>query len=296
MKNIYLAFMVLLTANVARAQVTSLDENFDESCPTFTAFPATWFVYNTIPVTTASGAWKCAPLNGRNGTPGMDCTGYFNGIFNIDTSYLISPQLDLSGYLGQHIYLHFDSRTSQLDAGGKLAVIASNTTNTSGVAGPETFLTYIDLSADISPDFGSNDSSGWVTHEVDLTGFETAGDFFIAFRYTSTDTSGSIWFLDNIITSTTGLQVPLIANDRLPLTVLGASSSTQITIGYNVPQTGNYCLSIFDMQGRELCKENLNAVTGIAVYTISDLNLNPGMYLVKMGNGMTDGTTRVIIP
>jgi hypothetical protein len=297
MKSLTLILLMLAGAIYATAQVNYLNENFDTSCPTFTAFPANWFEYNSTTGNVPSGEWMCAPLNGRNNSPGMDCTGYYNGIFNVDTSFLISPLLNLSSYSGQHVYLHFDSKTSLFTEGGNLSVIASNSTDSSSVPGPETFLTYFDLTSGMSPVFGNGDSSNWVTHEVDLTDLESEGDFYIAFRYGSGNTTGSIWFLDNINTSTMSiLNVPVIAKDGLSLKVIGACSSTQVIIGYNVAESGAYRFSVFDMQGREVYKENKNLESDQSICTINNLNLTTGMYLIKMANGSMYATTKVIIP
>ncbi len=247
MKKIVLCSLFTLSIAGAHAQESSLHENFDVSCALSSGFPAGWIEYNPVTGTTPSGQWTCGPDNGNGGTPGILCTGVYSSGYHLDTSYLITPLLNLSSYTG-HVFLRFDTKTTNIHLGGRFSVIE---------APPDTALSHLaandtDISSGILPVIGSGDSSGWVTHEVDLTHYEGSGDFYIAFRYVSANTTGSAWYLDNVNTTTSSLEVAAIEKSMLPVTVIGNSTSSQITLSYSTEYAGAYQLAMYDIMGRKV--------------------------------------------
>ncbi len=300
LKRILLTGLFAFPALGVQAQyAASLNENFDVACAFSTGFPASWLNYNTLSGTYPMGAWHCDPANGRKTitgtpTPGMECTGVWSGAYHLDTSYLLTPRLFLGGI--PHIYLHFDTKADSITLGGKISVLITNDTG-AGVGA----YAFGDSTSTMAPAFGISDSAGWVTHEVDLSllatppGGGTPQPFFIAFRYISSAISGSIWFLDNVNTSTTRLYAPDMDVRNMPLTIIGRSYGDQVNISFSTPYAMDCQLGIYDMLGRELHKEILNTRGGFETYSIKDLHLNPGMYFLKMGNGIRYGAVKVIV-
>jgi hypothetical protein len=92
------------------------------------------------------------------------------------------------------------------------------------------------------------------------------------------------------------LGVNNVAKKTLPLTIIGNSTSSQITFSYKTALQGTYNIAVYDMTGRKVYEEDINTLQGTTTYTISGLNLHSGMYLLKMGNGVVYGTTKTIIP
>jgi len=274
----------------ANAQATSLNENFNTSCSSGSgAFPTDWAYYNPISGTTPMGQWQCSSTDGRWGTPGIECTGIWGSpaADNLDTSYLVSPALNLSSYAG-NVYLNFDSKTSRIYLGGRISILASTDSN---------FQTGVyDLTDSVSPIFTEDDSSGWVTHQANLAPYKSMVPLYLAFLYTSTTATGSIWYLDNIQTTTFILSVSGPTENTLPLTVIGNSTTSQITLSYKTETAGIYHLIIYDAVGHKAYEEDISSAAGIATYAISGLHLHSGMYLIKMGNGLTYGTTKTIVP
>ncbi len=279
---------------------TALHENFDVACVTSTTFPPTsaswnWIHYNPVSGTDLEGLWHCTPTNGRKNnlgspTPGFTCSGVWASAYHLDTSYLISPQLSLHGYDPGHLYLHFDTKVDSIVLGGKLAVLITTDTGS-----PSAFV-YTDFTTSVTPGFGVADSLGWVTHELDITSYvPTYYPIYIVFRYISPSTSGSAWYLDNVNTSTTRLSTPNIHKEILPITVLGSGSSSHISLSYGTQISGIYRLAIYDMMGRSVHQETINIMNGSSSLSIDELNLQPGMYFVKMGNGYSYGAVKVII-
>jgi hypothetical protein len=292
MKYKLLLYFILFAALASKAQVSSLHENFDVTCVT-ASLPSShgWQVYNPITGSTAAtpGNWTCTATDGRGGTPGMQCSGVYSGAYNMDTSYLITPLLYFYGSVTGSYYLTFDTKTDSLTLGGELTVLYSDS------SGRHFSLDMLDS---LTPAFSIADSTGWVTHEVNITKFEdTLRPFYLTFRYISSDTTGSLWFLDNINTSSVSitLNTPEIIKDKLPLAVIGCSTPNQLSLSYSVPITGLYHLSMYDILGREVYKEDLNLQQGKDIYTINGLGLKDGMYLIKMDNSQMYGITKIII-
>jgi hypothetical protein len=292
MKKTSLLLFFTLSVFVAYPQaVSSLSENFNGACASVSGYPTGWVRYNPIGATIPSGVWTCAPSGGRSGTPGISCTGTYSATYNVDTAFLVSPLLNFHGF--SHVYLSFDSKTTNIHLGGKLAILINGSPDSmSSIPVLDT-----DITGTVYPVFGNSDSSDWVTHHVDLSSHISSGNFYIAFRYTSNTSGGSIWFLDNINTSTAQiwLDVPGITNDILPIRVIGNSASDHIAISYNSSTTGQYKLALYDMMGRELYTDIINAHSGAANYTINNVNLHPGMYFIKMFNNTSYGVTKVMI-
>ena len=278
---------------ITRAQVTSLYQNFDVPCVISPYFPANWLLYNPIPATTTYGGWTCTSSDGNHHTPGMKCSGYNGSSFTVDTSFLITPMMNFHNYLGHNVYLRFDTKTSNIYNGSKLSLIRTPLPDSAVTGSTSNF----DLGENTYPLFSSNDSIGWVTHEINLTPAINFGNFYLAIMYTSSPTAGSVWYIDNILTDTLSMtvHVPEISDQLLPLKVVGISTRNEITISYSAPLTGTYHLAIYDMVGREVHTELLNARQGITTYPIKGLELHSGMYCIKMGDGITYGIAKAMI-
>ena len=259
------------------------------SCASATGFPMDWISFNPVASTTPDGAWQCAPLEGRSGTPGILCDGVWSSSYHLDTSYLISPALNLSGYSG-NIYVRFDTKTTRIHLGARLFLLASTDTAFDSTVAP-----VFDLTQSLTPVFSNADSSDWVTHYADLTKYKADIPLYLAFRYVSSTTEGSIWYLDNVFTTTFPAKVPGITKSTLPLSVIGKSTSSEITLSYTTDAPGAYHLAVYDMTGRVVHQQDLFASAGSAAHTISGLQLSSGLYLIKMGNGTVYGTAKTVI-
>ena len=285
--------MLLAFTVAASAQATFLTEDFNSSCASGSGFPTDWTYYNPIASTMPQGQWTCAPTGGRWSTPGIACTSVWGtpAGYHLDTSYLVSPPLNLSGYTG-NIYLHFDTKTSNINLAGRLAFIVSSSDTTFDTTGGAIFA---DRTSELSPTFGNDDSTEWVTHIADLTPYKASTPLYVAFRYTANNSTGSTWYIDNIITTTFPANVPQIDKSVLSLGVLGTSTSSQITLSCQAGTSGKYRLGIYDMLGREVYQQEMNLINSKGTYPISGLNLTPGMYVIKIGNAVASGTTKTVI-
>ncbi len=282
MKKFVLSVLSVFMGGVAFCQVTSLHENFDVKCVLSTGFPGDWSKFNPIAATMPQGEWTCTPTNGRPNTvgtqtPGIACTGTWGSSPHTDTSYLISPALDLRSYTG-NVYLQFDTKTTNLHFGAKLDVELTHNGITPDSGGLATILTPA-----LAPLFGNADSSDWVTHQANLTPW-AAVPFYIAFRYISTTSAGSIWYLDNVNTSTSRLQISDVNRDALQLEVLGNSTSNNISISCLGYAQAYYYLQLYDLMGRLVYKDYLMINDAHPVIHIDGLGLKSGLYIIKMFN------------
>jgi hypothetical protein len=81
----------------------------------------------------------------------------------------------------------------------------------------------------------------------------------------------------------------------LPLTIVGNSTTSQVSMEYYIEQAGDYQIGIFDLMGRQVYS-GLNYFTiGDNKTTVRDLNLQPGMYVVKVGNANVLGVAKTIV-
>ncbi len=292
MKKLTILLLLAIAQFKAHAQtpVSTLHQNFDVACVVTGGLTSMGWTIYTPPVA-EHGDWECTSTEGRGGTPGMECSNIVSGVMGLDTSYLLTPLLDLSSYAGHHIYLNFDTKTTTVTNGGKLSVYRTDYDDTAHV-----FFNDTDLSSAALPIIGNaGDSTGWVTHQLDMSGHTTSGYFYIAFRFTGTSTTGGTWFLDNVNLTTTPLHITDADKQTIPLTVIGASTTNNITLSYSSVTTGAGRLAVYDMMGREVYKEDIVFNGTQAIHTINGLGLAPGMYVIKIGNGLAYSVAKVVV-
>jgi len=85
------------------------------------------------------------------------------------------------------------------------------------------------------------------------------------------------------------------AQPAVALTVLGNASPEKVTFGYSVEEEGNYNFTIYDLTGRTLHAEIVNATPGTQQLSVTGLNLAPGMYIAKMSNGNSSSVTKIAV-
>ncbi|MEI8280313.1 MAG: T9SS type A sorting domain-containing protein [Bacteroidota bacterium] len=85
------------------------------------------------------------------------------------------------------------------------------------------------------------------------------------------------------------------SNSNLDLVVVGAAMSNKITLAYNAKENGKYNMSICDLTGRQVYNQIVNIVSGSQNLVIDGLDLNKGMYIVKMSNDNVMAVAKAII-
>ena len=291
MKLFFSLALLLLFSVRTDAQVTALSENFDVTCDTTTSanLPVYWTQYCRFTPISVWG-WNCYPVGGRYGTPGFTCNSYYSMVHYADTAWLFTPILNLASN-SDHVYLRYDSKYEYTATAMRL-MLSRNYAKHTNPDSPG--VDWHDVTVSALPIVGPDDSVDWVTHYVDLTPYK-ADPLIFTFKYTSTNSSGGRWTIDNVMTTPWGLNVAQIRNQQIPLSILGAPTSYQIDLACDFNLAGAYKLSISDLLGREVHSETLHVKSGRQNITVGDLQLRQGMYFVKVSNGATLGVVKAIV-
>lgn len=89
--------------------------------------------------------------------------------------------------------------------------------------------------------------------------------------------------------------VPKANTGIMPLTIIGNSTTSQISLEYDIAQTGEYQVGVFDLMGREVYSGTSYFTVGNTKTTLRDLSLVPGMYIVKVGNSNAVGVAKTVV-
>lgn len=255
--------------------VTSLDENFDASCgATPSNLPSGWMKYSVV----GSQQWNCYSF-GYSGTPCAQMNGYQSGN-NVNEDWLITPKMDLSAMTNAY----FQFRAFKKFSGDDLTVLTSS--DYIGAGDPNA-ATWTNLNVNFA-----NADTNWHIFQADLTPYK-ATPMYVAFKYISTANDGAQWKVDNVMTSGTN-NIINFSKASLEFAVLGNATTSEFTIGYKL-EAGKYTLSVYDITGREVHTQSMNIQSGAHRTTVSGLNLNSGMYLIKLSNGNTFGVAKAIV-
>lgn len=258
---------------------TSLNENFDASCPA--GLPAGW----TAQSVAGTQTWGCGGTgnNGNNGTKGLQMNGYQGGN-NANEDWLITPQLDLSAMT--NAYFRFD-HWKRFISGDELQVLVSN--DYSGSGAPDA-ATWINLNV-IAP--APADTGVWKTFETNITAHKSQ-PIYLAFKYVSTTADGYQSRLDNVLVSATPTSVAHVSKESLDFYVSGNATNHDIILGLNV-KAGNYKIEVCDLVGREVYNTSTFIGSGTRQIAVSGLNLTSGMYIIKLRNDRELSAVKFIV-
>jgi len=292
MKRITPYILLLFFVHAAHGQhvVNSLFEDFNTACADFGPnYPNYWTNYNNRePKIQLS--WNCAPLSGRYNSPGISCNAYYGGRYYLDTAWLFTPLLSLRDEQDR-IFLRYDSRYEFLAA--KLSVMVSYDYNP-GEPPINVGVDWVDLSSSLNPVISVADSQGWVTHWVELTSYK-AVPFYVAFRYVSDTLFGGTWTIDNVMTTRSDVGIHDKNGNSLPLTIIGSPTTEEIRLSTTILEAGIFKANVYDNLGRKVLEQDLQFETGNQYHTLSGCNLAPGMYLLKLDNGLSYGVCKLVV-
>ncbi len=176
-----------------RAEATILDiiilnyENFNDTTL------GDWTQYSVID---PDHYWYAQDKYGVDNSPNAKMSGYDgNAIENED--WLISPVLNGDGVSNEKLEFYNATKFDGLQLEVKIS------TDYDGTSDPN-LANWNDLSAELSPG-----SWEWVhSGLIDISSFAGSGDFYIAFKYTSTNSEASTWEVDEIlITADSGVGI-----------------------------------------------------------------------------------------
>lgn len=126
-----------------------------------------------------------------------------------------------------------------------------------------------------------NDEWSYVS-DISLTEYASA-PFYLAFYYEcGTDGTFEYKLDDIVVAGTNGVKEAVDYNRNL--VVLGQSTRSQINLRLTAHTTGIYQLQVYDINGKCMTTEILDAQQGINDYSIQNLSLNSGIYLIRVQN------------
>ncbi|PZF71983.1 T9SS-dependent choice-of-anchor J family protein [Taibaiella soli] len=257
--------------------VTSLSENFDNACATGSTnqMPNGWSKYSV----TGAQQWNCYSY-GYQSTPCYNMNGYQTSVNYVNEDWLITPRMDLSAMSAAY----FTFRAYKKFAGDDMKVMVSN--SYSGNGAPTGFI-------DLAVNFSAVDTN-FKQFSADISSYKSQ-PVFVAFKYTSDASNAAQWKVDNVLVSATPASVANLAKNNMELTVVGNSTSNNITLMFDVKQAGAYTVSVLDITGREIVRRNVTLGTGVQRFSVDGMSLNSGMYIVKMSNENSFGATKAVV-
>ena len=292
MKKLLCLSLIIITYFPVWGQLTSLHENFDTRCATNGLVPTPTTYPNWLPINMSTPAsnlgWQCNSQDGRNGTGCVACSNFYSSVDHIDTAYLITPHLDISSYTG-NVYFIFDTKTTIWNRGSRLDL--SFKFDSAFVPIDSAVNTYVAMAAP-TPAFSVADSSGWVTHVVDITNLKGM-PFFISFRYIGTTVLGSTWYIDNVNVSDTPAAIGHLSKSMLNLQVSKVGQSLFGSYFSNI--TGDYQVYLYNLDGKCIKHEVVQAIQGNNTFKLNDLSLASGLYCLRLSNGETDATIKIVL-
>lgn len=332
MKKLLLVAAIASFTNLAQAQLwlngTSYTQNFNGLSKTDKVLPAGWSI-SFNPSATSVGqdvvgtkydpsgrSWKSVN-NGFRNVASANGNAYFATIGNDSTAQAIQPdralgvrQISSVGDTTTAFILKIGTTTGLTGFNMNFKLQSLDSTS------PRTTTWRVDYGVGANPtSFTAATATGTLT-----TGGNKYSNNAVAVNFgTGLDNNpGPVWVRIVTLTPTTGMgnrattaiddvnltwtgnatatAVGTIAGQKnLPLFIAGPAHTNGFTLGYEVKKADKYQVTVFDIAGRKVFSREIMAQPGSHQLTISDVQLNAGMYIVKMSNNDSYGTVKVTI-
>ncbi|GAB4329395.1 MAG: hypothetical protein Kow00127_21780 [Bacteroidales bacterium] len=258
------------TAPTASAQTTAVQLVEIES----EGFDQDWGLWTRISLT-GEQEWSRNNSYGLNGSPCAAMSGYSNQNYFENDDWLISPPLDFTQYINEKLTFW----NAQNYNGPALEALVS--TDYDGGADP-TQATWTPLDFNASAGGFEWTESG----AIDLSGYES-DQVYVAFRFTSTNSSSATWELDNI-TITGEMEIGIAEHEGVPALLYPNPASDQIRILDNDNRFTR--IEISDLAGRVVLSET---ITGNQAIRIKELPA--GVWLVRLTGNKQQHIEKLII-
>ncbi len=237
-----------------------------------------------------SGAqnWRCG-TQGHTDDFSVYMNGGFSGGANDNEDWLItSSKLDLST-VGNPV-LDFWTKVRFSGATTKEILISTDYTGT-GSPASATWQTVKNITDDVS-------GTDWVPFSnIPLASYK-ATPFYLAFKYVSLSANNAAqeWSLDDIVIRHVFPEnVSSYHGNGVDMKVLGYATTSGITLSVTLPEAADMKTTVYDLAGRKVYEENSRLQAGQNIHMLNGLNLHPGMYLVRTGNGKYSGIVKALV-
>ncbi len=256
------------TAN-NQASLTALNETFDNSC-----VPDGWMKYSA----TGNQEWYCVGTTNK----AMTINGFANSTNNVNEDWLISPAITFPTNTST-AQLIFRSKSDFI--GDNYSVWVSNNYSN----GNPSSATWTDLGIV----HNTTDSGVYVTKLANLPIASIVSAVRVAFKYTSSASSGKRVALDSVVTNTT-TNIQMLTSNTDDLHVVGIAQQTQVQVLFNAPAENGYQVNIMDMMGRIVYSKETYCNKGANKFSINT-DLNNGVYIIRVNNNNYQAHSKFII-
>ena len=258
--------------------VTSLNEQFETSCPT--VIPGGWLAYSV----TGGAVWHCSTTPVGNLYLLMNGGGSTSSTANED--WLITPRLNLSGQSMPMLAFKGKYRFAGLDMEVKYSTDYTGTGNPNAA-------TWTDVQGIA---FSAADSNQFVTKSATLT---AGPSVFVAFKYTSgatTPSNGREWSVDSVMVWNMPNGVHTVnSSNNMPVQVIGMAVNGNVKISFDMDKAAPAQLAIYDLAGRSVYQQSANTVNGKNTIVLTPQTLQSGMYIIRVTSGGQQGIARTFI-
>jgi len=257
---------------------TSINETFDAACAT-NNLPMGWTRENVVG---ANQQWGCA--GGVNPNKYVQMNGFAAAANNDNEDWLITPGIDLSASTNPTLFFRAQRRFNLIN---NVSVLYS--TNYSGAGNPNT-ATWTNLNVN----FNNLDTAVWSTFSAPLM---VGNPTYVAFKYNCTAAAADCgqWRIDSVVVTSTTSILSVKGNNQMPVSVLGASSATNINIGFVMEKATIVATEIYDLNGRMIYRKEVQTINGTNRVALTPSFLPSGMYIVRVVNGNEYGVAKAII-
>lgn len=236
----------------------------------------------------ASKTWRCSSF-GRNDSASVYINGgSAAGISIAQNDWLITKApLDLAAYSNPELSFYQRKRFTG-NVLRKLMVSTNYIHGTDPALATWTQINVADLNVEPVGDNVWAQVSG-----INLNAYKST-PFYMAFTYQcGTDGAYELTYDDILIANATGIKN--VNKGNIGIQVLGEATAQQINLNIDAKVSATYDVQLFDLLGRKLASQTVNVVSGANRVNLSNLNLNTGMYIVRVIGDNGFGTVKAVV-
>lgn len=238
---------------------------------------------------TGSQTWRCG-TQGHSDANSVYINGGFSGGANDNEDWLItSAPINLSATTNPVLEFWEKIRYSGLTT--KSVMVSTNYAG-SGDPSLATWTTVKDVTAETSTEWTAISNTSLSAYQ--------ATPFYLAFKYVSFASSGGAqeWSLDDVKITAGGGGGTGIGERKLHdlgLVVLGTSTSEKISLGITLKENATLNIGVYDITGRKLFTANQHMQAGFNQYSIQNVTLNKGMYVIRVNDGTHSDVIKTVV-
>lgn len=92
-----------------------------------------------------------------------------------------------------------------------------------------------------------------------------------------------------------GTGVTHVSGSALPISILGRATASRILIGFTASKQESYTLALYDLNGRQVARDVVAATAGENQVTLAPRAIAAGQYILRVSNGSSAGTAKVVV-